>query len=146
MARFAGGWATPGGGLDAGEHWVDAAIREAREEIGASIQSLHPFGIFECSSMRAEPFAPHLPHPRYDQVVAWGEAIRDGEPTNPEGEDQALEVVAMTPGQAASVIESDGYPEFAELVFEAAWRRAAGVPYEIRLRDNARLLERTLRG
>jgi 8-oxo-dGTP pyrophosphatase MutT (NUDIX family) len=141
IVRFAAGWATPGGGLGIGEHWINAAIREAREEAGASVHALHPFGILECTSLRDDPFAEHLPHPLFNQVVAWGEAVRDGEPTNPEGEDRTLEVVAMNHQDAAALIESNGYPEFAELVIEAARLRALGVSDHVWFRDNTRLLE-----
>ena len=39
---FPGQWAIPGGGIEPGEHMLDALRREVREEVGLEIQAIRP--------------------------------------------------------------------------------------------------------
>ena len=41
------GWSVPGGHIDPGETEEQALIREVKEEAGATVQNLQPFGIYE---------------------------------------------------------------------------------------------------
>ena len=44
---FAGAWALPGGHVDPGETFLQAAIREAREETGLAIAKMAQVGVYD---------------------------------------------------------------------------------------------------
>jgi 8-oxo-dGTP pyrophosphatase MutT (NUDIX family)/SAM-dependent methyltransferase len=141
VLRFAdGSLGPPGGTLEPGEHWVNTALREAREEAGAILQSLHPFGAFRCRAIR--PYRDHLPHPDFVRVVAWADATPAGKPTQPEGGETILEVLLLPPAEAAQSLRSAGAPEFAELVLIAEEMRRRPLPDSVWFEDNTRLLEK----
>ncbi len=141
LVRFAeGGLAPPGGTLEPGEHWVNTALREAREEAGATLLSLHPFGAFRCRTVRR--YREHLPHPNFVLVIAWAEAKLAGAPTRPKGGETTSEVLSVTPTDAAEMLRTAGIPEFAELVLLAAEIRSRPLADSTWFDDQARLLEK----
>ena len=43
-----GEWCIPGGSLEVGETYIEAATREVREEVGIDVRNLKLFGIISC--------------------------------------------------------------------------------------------------
>lgn len=141
IVRFAdGGLAPPGGTLEPGEHWVNAALREAREEAGALLQSLHPFGAFRCRAVHR--YRDHLPHPDFVRLIAWADATLAGAATPPREGEAIVDVLAVPPPEGAAMLRAGGTPEFAELVLMAEEIRRRPLAESVWFDDLARLLEK----
>ncbi|OMF37522.1 NUDIX hydrolase [Paenibacillus sp. FSL H8-0548] len=92
-----GKWELIGGTLEPDEFYMDALVREVKEEIGAELVNYKPFGCFKCQSSASEPYRPHIPHPHFVRLVGYGEVHIVGAPLNPPDGEQviAVEVVAI---------------------------------------------------
>jgi 8-oxo-dGTP diphosphatase len=96
----------PGGTREPGEALRDLVARELMEEAGAVLNG-EPALFFShmAVSGRAEPYRPHLPHPR----AYWSYAVAGvrvlGPPTNPPDGETIVDVLAMEPGDAADYID-----------------------------------------
>jgi 8-oxo-dGTP pyrophosphatase MutT (NUDIX family) len=89
-----GNWDHPGGTLEPGESFLDALARESMEEAGALITNFSIFGVFDCVSHQPEPYRPHYPHPKFTQVIGFGDAELIGEPAPPTpGEYEVIRLV-----------------------------------------------------
>lgn len=131
----------PGGTVEPDEHWVNTALREVREEAGASLRSLHPFGVFHCRSSRHRRYRDHLPHPSFVRIAACADVVVDGVPNSPPGAKIIKEVLVLDPREAAPLLALNGSPEFAELGLLAADERTE-LTDEAWFNDNRLLLEK----
>ena len=61
--RENGRWVLPGGTLEPGEGWLQAAHREVMEETGAVLSNIKPIGMYHWVSQEAQPRLPHFPTP-----------------------------------------------------------------------------------
>jgi 8-oxo-dGTP diphosphatase len=93
----------PGGTREPGESLSDLARRELVEEAGAALHG-EP-RCFAAHSSRPKAYRPHLPHPR--AYWAWAVAAVEvvGAPTNPPGGEPVVEVVTLSPAEAADYLE-----------------------------------------
>ena len=89
--RTNGKWVLPGGTLEPGESWIDAAHREIMEETGALLDNLHPLGMFHCVSEDNRPRLPHIPHPVHVRVVSCANARQIRQPSDPDGDSTIVE-------------------------------------------------------
>lgn len=141
LIRYADGdLAPPGGTLEPGEHWVNAALREAREEAGATLLGLHPFGSFRCHQDR--PYRAHLPHPDSIRVIAWADASMSGQPAQAPVGELIVEVLELLPEEAAARLRQAGTPEIAELILIATEQRRVPMADSRWFEDTTRLLEK----
>ncbi|MGI8434479.1 MAG: NUDIX domain-containing protein [Nocardioidaceae bacterium] len=85
VCRSEQGWRfLPGGTQEPAESLVDLGRRELMEEAGAFLESApRYFAAHVADSSRAEPYRPHLPHPRAYWSYAVAQARIIGGPTNP---------------------------------------------------------------
>lgn len=78
---YAGTWELPGGFVDLGEHPVDSAIREVREELGLAVRITGVVGVYvvptrhsgwlEITSYEAAIVGDPTPHPDPAEVSDW---------------------------------------------------------------------------
>jgi 8-oxo-dGTP pyrophosphatase MutT (NUDIX family) len=127
VVEFDHGWDVPGGTLEPGESWRDAAARELIEEAGAQLQSLHLLGLLRGHSTAGEPYRPHLPHPDFVVLLGWGDVEIVGAPSQPPDGEHVRRVHELTPGAAAQALRRRGRPDLAEL-YELATLVRAGAP------------------
>ena len=67
-------WVLPGGTLEPGEGWLQAAHREIMEETGAALSNVKPIGMYHCASKEPQPRLPNFPHPIHVRVVSCADA------------------------------------------------------------------------
>ncbi len=87
-------WDHPGGTLEPGESYLGALARESMEEAGAIITNFSIFGVLDCVSHNPEPYRSHYPHPKFTQLIGFGEAELVSNPIKPTaGEYEVIESV-----------------------------------------------------
>jgi 8-oxo-dGTP pyrophosphatase MutT (NUDIX family) len=117
-------WAMPGGTLEPGETWPDAAARELMEEAGARLLSVSPFGVLRGHTTADRPWRPHLPHPNFFWVIGWAEVALVGEPLNPDDGEHVVDVRCTSVDEAAGLLESCDQLWAADMYRLAAYLRA----------------------
>ena len=132
----------PGGTVEPGEHWVNAAIREVREEAGARLLTLHPFGILHCRSHAERAYRTHLPHPDFRRIVAWGDVEPVGPPSTAPRAERVADVLMLPVAEAIARVASDaeGGAMHGELIRLGSERRAS-LSDDLWFRDTRILLE-----
>ncbi len=116
----------PGGTRELGESLLETALRELREETGASFQTCTPFAYWECHSDDDRPWRPFLSHPDFLRVVCFADVVIESKPTNPDDAEQVTEVALVTLEEALSRFTLDDRPELAAIYALAAELRSFG--------------------
>jgi 8-oxo-dGTP pyrophosphatase MutT (NUDIX family) len=115
-----GTWEIPGGTLEPGESYLEAARRELREEAGANLLTFRLFGAWRCYSQAAKPYRPHLPFPEFYRVVGVGAVDIVQQPENPAGGEDITQVDLVPIEIATQRFIAIGRPDLAELYQLAA--------------------------
>jgi 8-oxo-dGTP pyrophosphatase MutT (NUDIX family) len=115
-----GTWEIPGGTLEPGETYLEAARRELLEEAGARLVSFKLFGAWHCYSQAAQPYRPHLPFPEFYRVVGVGEIELIQQPENPVGGEQVVQVETVSLETVIERFNLIGRTDLAELYHLAA--------------------------
>ncbi len=123
--RANGKWVLPGGTLEPGEDWIQAARRELMEETGSRLGPLHPIGMYCCFSQEDRPRRPHFPHPEYMRVVSWANAEQVSKPSDPDMGSTIAEVRVVHYKDAFSLFDSEtpDYGELYQLAFQVRQRQ-----------------------
>lgn len=114
----------PGGTLEAGETYLDAAKRELIEEAGAQLLDFNLFGGWHCRSSSPQPYRPHLPHPEFYRLTGYGNVRQIGLPANPLDGEQIIRVDRLSLRDAVQCFQTQGRDDLAELYQLAAYLRA----------------------
>ena len=123
-----GRWNYPGGTLEPGETYLEAAERELLEEAGAQLIKFEPFGVFHCFSLRPEPYRPHLPYPEFYHVIGFAEVEIVSAPENPPGEEAIIEVESVSVEEASRRFAADEGEWLAQMYQLAALIRRTNGP------------------
>lgn len=118
------GWMVPGGTREPGETPLETAVREMREEIGATLVSYRPIGADWCVTT-GPVYRPHLPHPEFCMVYGWGDVELDGPPEPVVGGETIVEVRPMSVPDAINLLLDVGQADGAAIVRLAAGDRAS---------------------
>jgi len=103
------GWRfLPGGTREPDESVLQLAARELLEEAGATLvgEDLTLFGAHTADSPHAEPWRPHLPHPRTMWAYGACRAQITGPPTCPPDGEQIVDVLALPTAEAVAFLEA----------------------------------------
>lgn len=129
IIRLDGGrWEVPGGTLEPGERYLDAARRELLEEAGARLVSAQVIGAWWCHSLAERPYRPHLPHPVSYRLALLAEVEIVGPPANPEGAERVTLVECVGADEAARRLSEAGREDLADLYRFAAANESMGPP------------------
>jgi 8-oxo-dGTP diphosphatase len=124
VSRVEDQWIIPGGTLEPGEHWRDAAARELLEEAGARLRDVTPFAVLRCHDDGPTPYRAHLPWPDFLWIVGWAEVELVGPPTCPPGGECVVDVRVTTVEEAARLVGACAVPLLGDLYRLAARCRA----------------------
>jgi 8-oxo-dGTP pyrophosphatase MutT (NUDIX family) len=119
-----GHWMMPGGTLEPGEQWEEAAERELLEEAGARVLDMTPFGVMRAHAAGPQRWREHLPWPDFCWVIGAAEVELVGPPTQPEGGERIAEVVCLPVEQAAELLGNNDLPITGDMYRLAAAVRA----------------------
>ena len=115
-----GRWELPGGTLELGESYEEALHREIMEEVGASIVSHSPLGVWKHFSFHSKPYRQHLPHPVFYRYVLVGDIKLIGLPSNPLNAEQVSSVAVLSLKEVIEAFASQGRKDLAELYLLAS--------------------------
>jgi 8-oxo-dGTP pyrophosphatase MutT (NUDIX family) len=115
-----GSWELPGGTLEPGEHFMEAARREVREEVGGQLVTFEFIGGWRCVSLAANPYRAHLPHPEFYRIVGLGTIEPGGPPANPATGELVSRVVRTSSTGAIDRLRRSGRDDLAQLYELAA--------------------------
>lgn len=104
-----------GGTLEPGETYQQTVERELMEEAGGRLLSLELFGVWHCHSSAPAPFRPHIPHPDFCRLVAYGDVEIVAQPQTLEGAERVRHVHVLPVEEAADRFRAHGRAELAEL-------------------------------
>jgi len=118
------GWMVPGGTREPGESPLETAVREMREEIGATLLSYRPIGADWCVTT-GPVYRDHLPHPEFCMLYGWGDVELGGHPEPVADGETIVEVRTMSVTDAIAILLESGDDDGAAIVRLAAGDRAS---------------------
>ncbi len=118
------GWMLPGGTLEAGERWLEAAARELREEAGCRLLAAVPFAWMRGHTSEPTPWRDHLPHPDFVHLIAVAEVAVEDHPEPVAGGEHIVEVRSLPVEDAVTLLVEAGEHRAAALVAVGATVRA----------------------
>lgn len=131
-----GSMTLPGGTIEMGESFLQAAGREVLEEVGAEIQLLSLIGSWACHSEDMTPWRAHLPHPDFLRLVFMGDVTIVGSPENPAAAEQITSVELLSIEKATWRLRAAGRDDLAELYRLTSELRSGGAEMiELKLID-----------
>lgn len=131
-----GSMTLPGGTIESGESFLQAARRELLEEAGAEIHTLSPIGSWASHSGDPTPWRSHLPHPDFLRLVFWGDVSIVGAPANPADAERIASVELLAIEEATRRLRASGRDDLADL-YQLAWdlRCGGAGPIDLELID-----------
>ena len=117
-------WIMPGGTIEPGETWREAAARELLEETGARMLDVTAFGFIRLHDAGHTRWREHLAWPDSVWVVGWAEVERIGPPQATSNRAERIAEVRCTPiEEAARLLALNEAPPWADICRLAGWLR-----------------------